>query len=83
MAPGKERTEVSGRNKWRELRRPIREDPVRRVRVEEKRRELDELIAQRDEQREPPAVGPDTGEADGDPAEDGSPDPERQDGGEP
>lgn len=80
---GKERTEVSGRNKWRELWRPIREDPIRRARVEEKRRELDALIALHDEQREPPGVGADVGEAGGDPAGDGSPDPERRDGGEP
>ena len=64
-------------------RRPIREDPIRRARVEEKRRELDALIALHDEQREPPGVGADVGEAGGDPAGDGSPDPERRDGGEP
>ncbi len=36
---------MSGRKKFRELARPIDEDPVRRARVEEKRRAYDALIA--------------------------------------
>ena len=35
---------MSGRNKFRELARPIDEDPVRRVRVEEKKKAYDALI---------------------------------------
>lgn len=36
---------MSGRNKWRELVRPIMEDPVRRARVEELGRAYDALLA--------------------------------------
>lgn len=40
---------MSGRNKWRELARPIDEDPVRRARVERLRRAYDELLAAADD----------------------------------
>ena len=36
---------MSGRNKWRELVRPMMEDPVRRARVEELGRVYDALLA--------------------------------------
>lgn len=36
---------MSGRNKFRELARPIDDDPVRRARVEEKKKAYDALIA--------------------------------------
>lgn len=48
-APGRaargRRGSVSGRNKFRELVRPIDEDPTRRARVEELGRAYDALIA--------------------------------------
>ena len=36
---------MSGRNKWRELVRPMMEDPVRRTRVEELGRAYDALLS--------------------------------------